>query len=507
MRGTEVSPGSRSAARTYRGRPGTWEVLLSPPNVRDGNPVNKPRPRVDTRRHEERTASHRWYRQAKATKCGGMDCKTSELSIVLMKPGNHPKGPGGGKGEAGPWDSLEGTMPRTPSLENVSTKLQRIAELARKAPEMAFTALAHHVDMEWLRVAHRHTRKDGAVGVDGQTAVMFGENLEGNLQGLLDRFKSGTYRAPPVRRVHIPKGDGRTRPIGIPAFEDKVLQRAVVMTLEAIYEQDFLDCSYGFRRGRSAHQALEMLSGRLMRMGGAWVLEVDIQSYFDNINHGHLRAFLDQRVRDGVIRRAIDKWLSAGVLEGGELVHPDDGTPQGGVISPLLANIYLHEVLDRWFEHDVRPRLEGQAFLVRYADDCAPRRRGKETARSNGCSLAAREMRAGPSSPGCRTRAQTTGCCSDPMVGVVSETEKAGPTRQVCAVKTNASEPSTTCRKRRNVHRNRAPVVGSGQARGEPADCSSGDRHEDGVSTAQALVRNVGTFCLDAKRELQVVDP
>lgn len=260
-------------------------------------------------------------------------------------------------------------MSRIPSLRNVSTKLQRIADLARKAPEMAFTSLAHHIDVEWLHVAYRQTRKDGAVGVDGQTAEMFAADLEGNLQRLLDGFKSGTYRAPPVRRVHIPKGDGRSRPIGIPTFEDKVLQRAVARALEAIYEQDFLDCSYGFRRGRSAHQALEKLSGRLMKMGGAWVLEVDIQGYFDSIDHGHLRTFLAGRVRDGVIRRAIDKWLKAGVLEGGELVRPADGTPQGGVISPMLANIYLHEVLDRWFERDVRPRLKGAAFLIRYADD------------------------------------------------------------------------------------------------------------------------------------------
>jgi hypothetical protein len=164
-------------------------------------------------------------------------------------------------------------------------------------------------------------------------------------------------------------------------------------------------------------------------------------------------------------------------------------------------------VLDLWI-HDWRTRqAKGEVTIVRYADDCAPRRRGKETARSNRSSFAAREMRVGPSGSGCRTRAQTTGCCSGPMIGVVSETEKAGPTRQVSAVKTNVSEPSMTCRKRRNVHRNRAPVVGSGQAREKPADGSSGDRHEDGVSTVQALVRNVGTFSLDAKRELQAVDP
>jgi group II intron reverse transcriptase/maturase len=187
---------------------------------------------------------------------------------------------------------------------------------------------------------------------------------------LLDRFKSGTYKAPPVRRVHIPKGDGRTtRPIGIPTYEDKVLQRAVVMVLEAIYEQDFLPCSYGFRPGRSAHQALEALWKGAMGMGGGWVLEVDIKSFFDTLDHGHLRSFLDRRVRDGVIRRMIDKWLKAGVLEEGCITHPEGGTPQGGVISPLLANLYLHEALDTWFEGEAKPRLRGQVLLIRYADD------------------------------------------------------------------------------------------------------------------------------------------
>lgn len=254
--------------------------------------------------------------------------------------------------------------------ESVSTKLQRIATLAKQSPQMAFTSLAYFIDMDWLHEAHRRTRKGGATGVDGQTAAVYAENLEGNLQNLLDRAKSGLYRAPAVKRVHIPKGDGsQTRPIGIPTFEDKVLQRAVAMVLEAIYEQDFLDCSYGFRPGRSAHQALESLRNQAMAMKGGWIIEVDIRKFFDTLDHGQLRAILQQRVRDGVLLRLIGKWLNAGVLEEGSLSFPEAGTPQGGVISPLLANVYLHEVLDKWFEEVVKPRLKGQGFLVRYADD------------------------------------------------------------------------------------------------------------------------------------------
>lgn len=264
---------------------------------------------------------------------------------------------------------MEGKKAEMPSSSTVSTKLERIAKLAREAPDMAFTSLAHHIDIDWLHEAYRRTRKDGATGVDGQTATEYEANLEGNLRSLLDRAKSGAYRAPPVRRVHIPKGDGsQTRPIGIPTFEDKILQRAVVMALEVVYEQDFSPCSYGFRPGRSAHDALEALWQAATTADG-WVVEVDVRRFFDTVDHERLREILSQRVRDGVLLRLIGKWLNAGVLEAGALSFPVEGTPQGGVISPLLANIYLNEVLDRWFERDVRPRLKGRAWLIRYADD------------------------------------------------------------------------------------------------------------------------------------------
>lgn len=293
----------------------------------------------------------------------------SELLVVPMKRENAPHAdPVEGRGSRST-APLEGKMSATPSAGSVYTKQQRIAELARTAPDLAFTTLAHHVDAEWLREAYRRVRKDGAVGVDGRTGADYERDLEGNLESLLSRFKSGSYRAPPVRRVHIPKGDGRTRPIGIPTLEDKILQRAVVMLLEPIYEHDFMDCSFGFRPGKSAHMALEALWQALMDIGGGWVLEVDIRSFFDSVEHAQLRNILDGRVRDGVVRRAIDKWLKAGVMENGAVTHSDLGTPQGGVISPLLANVYLHHVLDEWFAEQVRPRLRGKAVLIRYADD------------------------------------------------------------------------------------------------------------------------------------------
>jgi group II intron reverse transcriptase/maturase len=252
---------------------------------------------------------------------------------------------------------------------DVCTKQQRLAELAKQSPQMAFTSLNHHLDLDWMREAYRRTRKDSAPGVDGETATEFAEHLDERLAELLERAKSGRYVAPPVKRAHIPKGPGETRPIGMPTFENKVLERAVVMVLEPIYEQDFLDCSHGFRPGRSCHRALESLWQSIMSMGGCWLIDADIRKFFDTLDKGHLRAMLDRRVRDGVIRRLIGKWLSAGVLEAGEVWYPETGTPQGGVISPLLSNLYLHEVLDVWFERDVRPRLRGRAFLIRYADD------------------------------------------------------------------------------------------------------------------------------------------
>lgn len=255
--------------------------------------------------------------------------------------------------------------------ENVSTKQQRIAELACMHREVSFTSLAYYVDEEWLQEAYRKTRKDGAVGVDGVTAAEYERNLTENLRSLLTRFKEGCYYAPPVKRVYIPKDvkGKEMRPLGIPTLEDKILQRAVKMVLEPLYELEFYDCSYGFRPERSVHQALEELWQTITSMGGCTILEVDIRNFFGTLRHSELRDFIKHRVCDGVLMRTIGKWLKAGVMEDQTLHYPEDGTPQGGVISPLLSNVYLHYVLDNWFEEEIKPRLRSQARLIRFADD------------------------------------------------------------------------------------------------------------------------------------------
>jgi group II intron reverse transcriptase/maturase len=248
-------------------------------------------------------------------------------------------------------------------------QLQRIAAQAAANSECIFTNLAHLIDKGLLRRAYELTRKDGAVGVDGQEGKAYGENLEANLDNLHRRLRECRYQAPCIKRVWLPKDGRGQRPIGITTFEDKVVQRAVVMLLEAVYEQDFYDVSYGFRPGLSAHVALGEIRNQIMDHWIGWIVEADIRGCFDNLDHGVLRELLHRRVHDGGIDRLIGKWLNAGIQDGGELLHPEKGAPQGGVISPMLANIYLHYVLDEWFVEVVQPRLKGRAFLVRYCDD------------------------------------------------------------------------------------------------------------------------------------------
>ena len=253
--------------------------------------------------------------------------------------------------------------------QTVSTKLQRIAKQAKQNPNHVFTNLMHLIDVDFLHVAYDLTRKDGASGIDGMTAKEYAENLEGNLNNLLERMKSGKYFAPPVKRVWIDKEDGKQRPLGITTFEDKVVQRAVVMLLSAVYEHDFYDFSHGFRPHHSAHHALHEVRERCRLQNIQSIVDADVSGYFDNIDHELLRQFIKRRVNDGTLIRFVGKWLNAGVMDGKSLSYPVQGTPQGGVISPMLANIFLHNVLDDWFVKEVSPRMRARCFIVRYADD------------------------------------------------------------------------------------------------------------------------------------------
>ena len=260
-------------------------------------------------------------------------------------------------------------MGDTSRSQTISTKLQRIAEQASSHPEMVFTTLAHLIDVDLLREAYNRTRKDAAAGVDGVTAAEYGANLEENLQDLYERMRSGRYIAPLVKRTWLDKDGSGRRPIGEPTFEDKIAQRAAVMLLGAIYEQDFHDFSHGFREGHSQHQALQQLWQQCTRMNIGWIVDADVSGFFDNLDRSWLRRIIQQRVNDGGILRLVGKWLKAGVLEEGLVTYPEKGTPQGAVISPLLSNIFLHHVLDDWFVREVQPRLKGRCFLIRFADD------------------------------------------------------------------------------------------------------------------------------------------
>ncbi len=253
---------------------------------------------------------------------------------------------------------------------DVYTKRQRIAKIAKQKRAEPLTLLHHYIDEAWLRVAFHELHKESAPGVDAQTVREYEPDLENKLKSLLDRAKSGTYKAPPVRRVEIPKpGSKETRPIGIPTTEDKILQKAVQMVLEPVYEQEFYEFSFGFRTGKSQHQGLEYLWKKIMDNNIQWVIDLDIRKFFDTVKHEVLRQLLSIRVRDGVITRLIGKWLRAGVLKDGSIEYLDEGTPQGGVISPLLSNIYLHEAIDKWYAEQVRIELKGRSFMIRYADD------------------------------------------------------------------------------------------------------------------------------------------
>ncbi len=259
---------------------------------------------------------------------------------------------------------------RTSSRVAAPSALERVRQAAKRDKRMRFTTLLHHVyDLNRLRPAYLALKRDAAAGVDGETWRHYGEALESNLQDLASRLKRGAYRAKAVRRAYIPKTDGRQRPLGVTALEDKIVQRATVEVLNAIYETDFAGFSYGFRPGRSQHSALAALYVGLPTRKVNWVLDVDIRGFFDTIDHGWLVKFIEHRVADRRVVRLIQKWLNAGVLEDGKRRRIEEGTPQGGSASPLLANVYLHYVFDLWVQQWRRTRASGEMIVVRFADD------------------------------------------------------------------------------------------------------------------------------------------
>ena len=249
-------------------------------------------------------------------------------------------------------------------------KLQKMAQQAKRYPAMVFHNVFHVIDCEFLREASRQTCKSSAPGVDQGTAAQSAANLDENLRDLHERLRANRYVAPPVERVWIGKEDGKQRPIGTPCFEDKMVQRAVVMILEALFEHDFYGFSHGFRKGPSQHQALHELREQCRTVHITWIVDADVRGCFDNRDWGHLRECIQQRVSDGGIVRLLGTWLHAGVLESGALTYPDKGAPQGGVISPMVSKVFLQRVLDAWLVKDVHPRMQGRCFVTRFADDC-----------------------------------------------------------------------------------------------------------------------------------------
>lgn len=300
------------------------------------------------------------------------DSQKSDSSIVAAKLTNNPKSSGAESME--PRDGVKGNVEqsrtrRTQSRESVFQRLGRVRHAARHGKKEKFTALMHLVDVDLLRQSYLWLQRKAAVGVDGITWRQYGEGLEQRLLQLHERIHRNAYRALPSRRQYIPKADGRLRPLGIAALEDKIVQRAVVEVLNAVYEQDFLGFSYGFRPHRSQHQALDALSVGITRTNVSWIVDADIQSFFDQVNHDWLMKFIKHRIGDPRILRLISKWLKAGTLEDGQLTATEGGTPQGAVISPLLANIYLHYVFDLWAHQWRRRHAQGNVVIVRYADD------------------------------------------------------------------------------------------------------------------------------------------
>jgi RNA-directed DNA polymerase len=403
----------------------------------------------------------------------------SDGPVVPARPPNKPARAGAeaveGRGPA-EGNAASKTRPGRSAGQGAPSALDRVRQVAVKDREAGFTALLHHVDVDRLRAAYAALSPRAAAGVDGVTWRSYGRRLEANLQALHERLHRGSYRARPSRRAYIPKTDGRLRPLGIAALEDKIVQRAVVEVLNAVYEADFLGFSYGFRPGRSPHRALDALAVGILRRRVNWVLDADIRGFFDSIDHGWMVKFLEHRIADKRVLRLIQKWLAAGIIEDGSWTASEEGVPQGASVSTLLANVYLHYVFDLWAQQWRVRQACGDVVIVRYADDCVPR-----TLKEDRCRRRYRRMRCCTRDGGLALRGRPAGGGRKPPRGAPVKSrgaERRGKgalsARQVWITKASESEPPMKCRKRIGDIQNRGRVIAPGSAWREPADRPGG---------------------------------
>lgn len=375
-RGRVAPGGAEDRGAAQEGAPATWEIHDVPGKEPEGGPAEslqrESRPRGPARAEKNKPPDPGRPQGEGRPEPRPRTTRESEGRIRAKRTGNRaPQTDGTRRSKGGPegWEPRQGNSAAPSRAGKLSPELQRVAERARREPEGKFHSLAHLIDEEALRRSYGRLRSDAAVGVDGVSKAQYGEGLGKRLKGLHEHLKGFRWRHQALRRVEIPKEGGSKRPIGISTVEDKVVQGAVREVLEAVYEQDFLECSYGFRPGRSAHDALRAIDRAAWPGWVKVVLEADIEAFFDRADRTALLEMLRERVPDGAMQRLVQRCLSAGVMEGREYRGTEEGTPQGSSLSPLLANLYLHKVLDEWFEEQVKPRLGGRAKLVRYCDD------------------------------------------------------------------------------------------------------------------------------------------
>ncbi len=379
---TSSSPNNSSLGTTILSGSETNSARLHMPHARESGDLAEASPPV---------VGGRQSREGDEPQAVADAREESRALVVPKRPANSavtPEERVEGRGAAN-GKLAEGNTLRAQDRASVLTHLARVGERAREQKKEQFSNLLSHIKEPLLREAYQRIAKKASTGVDGVTWAQYGEHLDARLRDLQERVHRGSYHPQPVRRVHIPKPDGRTRPLGIPSLEDKILQQAVRMILEPIYEADFIGFSYGFRPNRSQHKALDAL---YVFLGGKtnWVLDVDIRSFFDTIDHGWMRKFIEHRIGDKRLVRLLLKWLNAGVMEDGKLHEVTAGTPQGGIISPLLSNVYLHYVLDLWVQQWRKQNARGEVYIVRYADDLVMGFQHEQDARAMHAAMAAR---------------------------------------------------------------------------------------------------------------------